>query len=425
MSQKTISFLIHPSHPDYKIAREQAIQARRLYNGLNSIARVVHALNKIKYTQVEEQPVDTRLVKLFGAEDWVETKPYLGNRLVFETLRKKVEQTQSIVLPQKVAQHVGRELAEAWSSFYGLRKKGLFSNPPSFKQKYGTVRFTKQAVSVKRVGWVKPSGWTVGIQLPTHTITVQAARLIHSHGGVFKLEIVYEDTKHYPQTQGTETAGIDFGLNNLITLVTTGGERPKIITGRELKSINRFYNKRSAQMKQNLHKGGEKTSKQYQTLWARRNRKVNHILHSVSTQVISYLVGTGVKTLIIGWNNGFKDKINIGRKNNQHFVQIPHARLRDMLTYKAQQAGIEVIIQEESYTSKASFIDNDVIPVYEKGTIHSFTGKRIRRGMYKSENSTLIHADVNGAWNIMRKSNPTISWSRGIIVMPERLKIRF
>ncbi len=421
-----ISFLIKPSHPDYPILREQAIQSRQLFNGLNSVARVVHTRNKVKLTTIEEQPVDERLLDVFNARDWVDKRPYLGNRLVFESLRKRVETTQGIVLPQKVAQHVGRELAEAWASFYALRKQGIFSNPPGYKQTYGTVRYTKQALSTARKGWVKPSGWNTGVKLPAHVkgTAGQAARLVHSHGNVFKLEIIY-----FPQlakqTTGAHIAGVDFGLDNLITLVATDGSRPKIVTGRELKSINQFYNKKSAKLQTLLKQGGENSSNKLSTLWARRNRKINHVLHSVSSQVTSYLVNTGVRTLVIGWNNGFKDSINIGRKNNQQFVQIPHARLRDMLTYKAEQAGINVIIQEESYTSKASFIDKDTIPVYNKEKVEKpvFSGKRIKRGIYKSKDGTLIHADVNGAWNIMRKSNPTISWSNGIIVMPERLNI--
>jgi putative transposase len=423
MVQRVISFLIKPNHPDYGIAREQVSQSRRLFNGLNSIARIVHARNKLKLTTAEEQPVDERLLTVFGAHDWADNKPYLGNRTTFESLRKRVELTQGIVLPQKVAQHVGRELSEAWASFYALRRQGLYSSPPSYRQKYGTVRYTNQAVSTKRQGWVKPTGWSTGIQTPPQVTNVQAARLTHSHGSVFKLEIIYLAPEPLIAT-GDTTASIDFGLNNLITLVTDDGSRPKIVTGKELKSVNQFYNKRSAKLQQALKRGGETKSNKVTTLWARRTRKVNHILHSVSSQVISYLVSTGTGTLVIGWNNGFKDKINIGRKNNQQFVNIPHARLRDMLTYKAELAGLNVIIQEESYTSKASFIDNDPIPVYPTAGKPVFSGKRVSRGNYKSKNGIMIHADVNGAWNIMRKSNPTTSWSNGIIVTPERLVVK-
>jgi len=424
LNPRTISFLIKPSRPDYRIAVEQAYQARRLYNGLNSVARIVHARYKQALTSAEDQHVDERLLDVFGARDWANANPYLGNKLVFETLRKRIEKEQGIVLPQKIAQHVGRELAEAWASFYALRKQGIYSNPPGFKKKYGTVRFTSQAVSTKRKGWIKPSGWEQGVKLPVHVRQVQAARLVHSHGNVFKLEVIYL-APEVSAVPGSHVAAIDFGLNNLITLVTTDSERPKIVTGREIKSINLFYNKRGAKLQARLKKGGEVRSQKLNTLWARRNRKVNHILHSVSSQVISYLVSAGVGTLVIGWNNGFKDQINMGRKNNQKFVQIPHARLRDMLTYKAEQAGIKVLIQEESYTSKASFIDGDAIPVYPiTGGKPSFSGRRTTRGNYKSANGIIIHADVNGAWNIMRKSNPTIGWSTGVIVTPERLVVK-
>ena len=426
MVQRTISFLIKATHPDYQIVVSQAVQSKKLYNGLNSVARVVHAKNAVKVTSQETEPVDERLLGIFNAYSWVNAKPFLGGATVYETLRKQVEQVQEIRLPQKIAQHVGRELAEAWSSFYQLRKKGLYSHPPGYKRKYGTVRYTKQALSLVKPGWVKPTGWSVGVQLPSYILStqVQAGRIVHSHAGTFKLEIIYNIPDDLVVGQEGYVAGIDFGLNNLITLVTTKpGERPKIVTGRELKSINHFYNKKTSQLKARLAKGGEKTSNEYQTLWGKRNRKINHILHSVSSQVIEYLVDTGVKELIIGWNIGFKDQINLGRKNNQQFTQIPHGKLKNLLSYKAQHVGIKVTIQEESYTSKANFINNDPLPIWPEKPTQAFTGKRTSRGVYKTNQNQVIHADVNGAWNIVRKSKPTICWFRGIIVMPERLNV--
>lgn len=366
-----------------------------------------------------------RLVDIYQAQDWLDKNHSLAGSYSYEDLRKLIANQQEITLPQKVAQRVGINLAKNWKSFYALRKDGIYSNPPGYKKQYGVVEYTKQAFSMRKPGFLIPSGWVSGVKLPVHITQVQAARLKHSHHKTFILEIVYKVETPPQQGQGY-SASIDFGLNNLITLITTKpGERPKVVSGRELKSMNQFYNKRSSQLKQRLAKGGETHSQQLDTLWAKRNRKIKHYLHSVSSQVIQYLINTGVSELVIGWNNGFKDKIRLGKRNNQNFVTIPHAQLRDMLIYKGQKAGLKVVVQEESYTSKSSFKYADPLPTYEKGLKHSFSGKRVSRGLYKNKDGTTIHADVNGAWNILRKSKPTTRWYNGIIVMPERLIIRY
>ena len=438
------SFILKSSHSDYKVFSKQANECRRLYNGLNAVARISYALRlKEKLTDKEEQTtVDTRLLTELNAQNWVATKPNLAGSYSYETLRKNISLAQNIVLPQKVAQRVGTNLAKNWKSFYGLRKKGLYSNAPKFKQKFGVVEYTKQALSLKNKNWIVPTGWNTGVKLPPELEPkqIRAARLINVAGNVFKLEIIYKPnyakaiitSKTHPNI-----ASIDLGLNALATIVTTKpNETPKIVDGRCLKSINQYTNKKNALLRskldieyENLKKKNKDretfriTSTRKNKLWLKRNRKINHYLNTASTAIISYLLGAGTGVLIIGWNSGFKDKINIGKKNNQNFVNIPHARFRDILIRKATIAGIATIVQEESYTSKASFIDNDEIPIYQQGskTKQVFSGKRIKRGVYKSNNGTLIHADVNGAWNIMRKSIPTISWGNGIVVMPQRL----
>lgn len=425
MVQRTIQILIQPSHPDWDRAREQSSSVRRLYNGLNSIARIQHSLTQLKVTSEEEKPVDLRLVEIYQAQEWLDKNHSLAGSYSYEGLRKLVAHQQDITLPQKIAQRVGIQLAKNWRSFYALRKDGIYSNPPGYKRQYGVVEYTKQALSIRKPGYVIPSGWVSGVEIPAHITQVQAVRLKHSHHKTFTLEIVYKVSDPVQKSEGY-SASIDFGLNNLITLITTKpGERPKVVSGRGLKSVNQFYNKRSSQLKQRLVKGGETRSHRLDTLWAKRNRKVKHYLHSVSSQVIQYLVNTGVTELVVGWNNGFKDKIKLGKRTNQNFVTLPHAQLRNMLTYKAIQAGLKVVIQEESYTSKSSFKHADPLPVFEKGVKHSFSGKRVSRGLYKNKDNTTIHADVNGAWNILRKSKPTTRWSNGVIVTPERLIITY
>jgi len=142
----------------------------------------------------------------------------------------------------------------------------------------------------------------------------------------------------------------------------------------------------------------------------KRNRRIDHYLHTASKRIIDFLVKEGVGTVIIGKNPLWKQETGMGKRNNQNFVNIPHARFIDMLTYKAALVGIKVEVTEESYTSKASFLDLDPIPTYTPNDEeeHIFSGKRTgkRNRLYRTKDGRKICADVNGAYNILRKSRP-------------------
>ena len=204
-----------------------------------------------------------------------------------------------------------------------------------------------------------------------------------------------------PNLDDNFVAGIDIGLNNLVALTSNKpGFQPLIANGRPLKSSNQFYNKHEAELQSQLE-GNRKTSKRITKLSNKRNRKVNHYLHNASRQIINHLVDEGIGTLVIGKNKNWKQEINIGRQNNQNFVSIPHARFVNMLSYKAKLAGTKVITTEEGYTSKCSFLDLEPIDKHEE-----YAGKRIKRGLFRANDGTLINADVNGSGNIIRKVVP-------------------
>jgi putative transposase len=190
-----------------------------------------------------------------------------------------------------------------------------------------------------------------------------------------------------------------------------------------VKSVNQFYNKRRAALQHSL--GEAHTSWRLERLTTRRTRRIDHYLHTASRRIIDLLVDESIGTLVIGKNSLWKQEANMGRRNNQNFVSVPHARFIEMLTYKAQLVGIQVIVTEESYTSKASFLDLDPLPVYgvDAANVPPFSGKRIKRGLYRAANGRRIHADVNGAYNILRKAVPD-SFGQGIeavVVRPVRL----
>jgi putative transposase len=173
----------------------------------------------------------------------------------------------------------------------------------------------------------------------------------------------------------------------------------------------------------------ERVTRQMERITSKRNRRIDHYLHTASRRMIDFLVANGIGTVIIGKNPLWKQACEMGRRNNQNFVQIPHARFIDMLSYKAALVGIQVEVREESYTSQASFVDLDPIPDYTLNdeTEHVFSGKRIgrRNRLYRTKDGRTICADVNGAYNILRKSKPDAfaKGTAGYVVHPVRLAI--
>ena len=182
-------------------------------------------------------------------------------------------------------------------------------------------------------------------------------------------------------------------------------------------SVNQYYNKRYKQLKKRLPKAEHTTvMRRMERMTTQRTRRIDHYLHSASKRIIDILVQEGIGTLVIGKNDGWKQEVNPGRRNNQNFVQIPHARLIDMLTYKALLIGITVLITEESYTSAASFLDRDPLPAYnaKNHEKHPFSGKRIKRGLYRAADGRYINANCNGSYNIVCKVAPNAFGPEGV-----------
>jgi IS605 OrfB family transposase len=237
----------------------------------------------------------------------------------------------------------------------------------------------------------------------------------------YVIEVIYEAKPRQYELKQNLFASIDIGLNNLATLTfNQAGIKPLLINGRPLKSINQYYNKVRGSLQSILPEN--QSSLKLKKLCNKREFKINDYLHKSSRLIINTLINHQIGTLIIGKNQEWKQEINLGKKTNQNFVQIPHTKLIEMLSYKAEMAGIKVVLTEESYTSKASFIDNDSIPVYKKGEKNqsTFSGKRVKRGLYRTMSGRLVNADVNGSLNIMRKVVPNaFSYGiEGVVVHP-------
>ncbi|GHO55345.1 RNA-guided endonuclease InsQ/TnpB family protein [Ktedonobacter robiniae] len=332
-------------------------------------------------------------------------------------------------LPAKVAQQVLLLLERNWKSFFEAldaykRDPSKFRRRPQFpKYKHKTTGrnvliYMMQAVSRSKrtLGrhLIQPSGLGIQIKTQQDPKAITQVRVVPKHGFVV-VEIIYEQEPSRSAVDPALIAGIDPGLENLIALTSNKpGFVPVVVNGRGLKSTNQFYNKRRAELQQALGRPGNTRRMERLTLW--RNRRIEHDLHTISRFVIDVLVAEGIGTLVIGRNVGWKQEINLGKRTNQNFVQVPHAQFIQMLTYKAEQKGIQVILTEESYTSKASFLDRDPLPIYQQSQEHApvFSGKRITRRLYRASNGQLIHADCNGSYNIIRKAAPDAFGSEGV-----------
>ena len=313
-------------------------------------------------------------------------------------------------LPSKVSNTVLKKLGNNISSFWSLVKKSDYDKKvrlPKYLHKTDgrfIVEFNKQTFSNKRddnnnLIICKSS---LDLRIPTKVENPQQIRIVPKTG-YYVIEVIYE-IKENQFKQNQRIAAIDLGLNNLATVVTNDGDNPILISGKKIKSINQYYNKMTSKQK-SLLPNNIFTSKSLDRLWLKRNNKISYEIHKVTKFLANYFDERDVSKVIIGNNSGWKNGINLGRRNNQNFVNIPYTKFINQLTYKCQLLGITVITREESYTSKASFLDYDEIPNYKAEIKPKFSGKRVKRGLYRST-TRKINADVNGAYNIMVKENP-------------------
>ena len=311
----------------------------------------------------------------------------------------KDKQIDYYALPCKVSQQTLKMVDQNMKSFFNAikAKKSKAKLPKYLDKAKGRflVTYTNQAIGKKALqnGYIELS--KTNIKIKTKVKNVKQVRIVPQNNFIV-VEVLYE-VKPKPHDKSKEMyCGIDFGLNNLMTC-SFQNDSPLIINGKPLKSINWHYNKEKSRL-QSLLDGRKKTSKRIQNITLKRNNRINDYLHKTTKIFVNYLVSKEINNVVIGYNKEWKQGINIGRVNNQNFVGIPYYKLLNMITYKCEMEGISVIVTEESYTSKCSFLDDEDICKHEE-----YYGKRIKRGLYKASDGRLINADVNGALNILKK----------------------
>ena len=373
-----------------------------------------------------------------------------------------------------IAQQTLKIVDRAFKSFFALilkAKAGSYQfnqiRLPHYLDKEGvfSLIFPASCVTIKDGCFYLPMSKAfkaeqgrIKFKVPPHLEpeSIKEIRIIPRHKAqFFELEFVYDKEPTKIDLDAEKFLGIDLGLDNLATCVTSDGSA-FIVDGKKLKSYNRLWNKINAKLQSKYKPISRKalrsrsganplqrsdvespiivgqlvkifTRQQYLNL-RKRNRRVNHAMSVAAKRIVNFCIEHRIGNIVVGYNVDWKREINIGKQNNQNFVQIPHGKLRKKLKYLCELYGIRYIEQEESYTSKASFFDNDALPIYDTANEQKckFSGRRITRGQYKSATGIVLNADVNGALNILRKCS-LISLvalqDRGCVNQPQRIRI--
>lgn len=349
-------------------------------------------------------------------------------------------------LNSNISQQILREVDGSFRSFFGLMrlaKEGKYSydniSLPSYLPKDGYATLVIGFVRIRGNRLILPysnlfrrTHSPIEIRIPPvlKDKKIKEIRIIPKlNARFFEIQYIYEEDCIQRDLNKDNALAIDLGISNLATAVSSTGHS-FIIDGKRLKSINQWFNKRNAKLqcikdKQGLQK---KTTDRQKMLLLKHSNRVNDYMNKAARIIINYCIDNDIGRLVIGYNEDFQRNADMGKANNQTFTHIPFGRLRDKLKYLCEFNGIEYMAVEESYTSKASFFDKDDIPVYSKKNTcrHVFSGRRVSRGMYETSKGYRLNADVNGALNILKKSNVVrleSLYDRGEVDTPVRIRI--
>ena len=379
---------------------------------------------------------------LYNATLYAVRQQFFENRsfLNYNSLQAKFQsenQPDYYALPAKVAQQTMKMVDQNFRAFFKAIKaykkdkskfKGVPKLPKYLDKEKGRylLTYTNQAISKKMLAnerRIKLSGIDVSVPTDVTYEQLKQVRVVRKLRS-YVIEIVYDDGKEAPLKEDNgRYAAIDLGVSNLATVTSNiDGFEPFIVDGRELKSINRYYNKELAEKKSILEtRNGVRYSNKTRALTEKRNNKVKDYIHKASRVIVNQLASNDVCKLVVGYNQEWKQDANIGSRNNQNFVQIPFLSFLNMLKYKCQKEGIEVVTVNESHTSKCSFLDGEEICHHDK-----YVGRRVKRGLFSTESGFSFNADVNGSYNILRKCIPEAfaDGVEGVLVHPRITKIR-
>ena len=407
--------VIEQTHPQFQAIDELAFASKNLWNLANYHVR----------------------------QSFIFQQTYLNNTAIFHVLK---ETDAYKALPAKVANQVLLQLHGAWTAFFEAMD-AYRGSPERFRGQPGLPKYLPKTTGRNLLVFELGCIWKTELRVREIAIsglgriaetkqapqTVQQVRIVPK-ADHYVIEVVYQ-AKEPPKAELNPDLflALDPGVQVLAALTSNKpGFVPRLVSGGPVKAVNQLYNKQREHVQKQLAKGKtpRSTSRRLDRITTKRYRRMMHYLHTASRRIVDLLVEEGIGTLVLGKNPFWKTGVEMGKKNNQEFVQIPHARFLDILTYKAEAMGIRVIVTEESYTSKASFLDLDPLPIYDPSAGADqeeqprFSGTRDGR-WYRVKGRLPIHSDVNGSFNIGRKVFPT-AFGPGIeatAVRPRRLAV--
>ena len=357
---------------------------------------------------------------LYNQANYIIKNAEKGNWIRYNDLDKvlREESENYDTLPAQTAQQILKLVDKSWKSFFkAIREWKVHPdkfldkpNPPHYKKKNGEhiLVFTNQQCTIKdgAITFPKKAGMVKAKTRLRDDTNLREVRILPQGVG-YVCEIVYEKEVEIEEKEKNKeeerVVGIDLGSKNIVTMVNNIGLKPIVVRddGTGIKSINQFFHKRKAELQSIYDKQGIKEGKKLKIVEAKRDRKKHDYVHKLTRFIVDWCVKHDIGTIVFGYNPEWKQNVNIGRRNNQTFTQIPHMEIINKTTYKAEEKGIAVKEQEESHTSKCSFLDNEPVEHHEK-----YMGKRITRSLFKTAKGIIIHADVNAGYNIIKKAIP-------------------
>jgi len=391
----------------FKIIDSMSYRAKALYNS------ALYEINKYY-----EDYKNGKRISYFTKKG---TKKEKGSYIGFQDLDLRMkhleENTIYRALPAQMSQQILKKIDKNYSSYFKLlsaKRKKTYNKPvkiPKYKKKedrkelifakqsfiiengYILVSVTKD-LSKKRLKLCKVPKYIDG--------DIKYLEIVPKLGR-YELQITYEKEIKEPNKKAENWISIDLGVNNLLTC-TSNILNAFMLNGRHIKSINQKYNKKIAKLKSLTKKSqGVGTSKKIQQLYNKRGYKLNSEIHKITSFLVKIVQENEIDHVVIGYNKKWKQSVNLGTKTNQNFVQIPFAKILQQLQYKLKEIGIEVYLQQESYTSKCSYFDNEEVKIHT-----TYKGKRNNRGLFITSKGIRVNADVNGSLNIYRKFVNTI-----------------
>ena len=408
--KRTGRFKVKASHPDYEMIKLHTIEAKEIYNYANYIIRQLF----FKKSGKENFSLDFINEYPELAEDF---NIYISEKLQFTStfyrIICKFSRIKKYSINSKMVQNIVDILKRDWKSYWKLLKLKIGGkydkkvNIPKYKKKYSVVEYNPQVISKNKLknGYIGTSKMNEGFKIPNFykEYTCKSARSLWKNDFLY-MEIIYE--KEVPEKRKIKkVAAVDLGGKILMSIAYNFNRRGISISANMLRSLNHYYNKMIGTMTSLLPKG-IRISKAIQNLWRKREEQVRNLLGYYANKLIKEFKLIGIDKFIIGKNKEQKQEIDLHSKlENRNFCMIPFNKLVEILKYKCEENGIECMEQEESYTSKASFLDNDFIPVYgSEDKKYEFSGWRNGRTYKIKGKNQRIHADLNGALNIMRKA---------------------